>query len=69
MAETETNQTKQMKPFIHITRADDGTVTAIDHAGRHVSEPRMPNLSPDAESLLEEKQEVIINEKGEPHSD
>lgn len=58
-----------MKPFIHITRADDGTVTAIDHAGRRVSEPRIPNLNPDAASLLQEKQEVIINEKGALHPD
>ena len=58
-----------MKPFIHITRADDGVITARDQAGRRVSEPRMPQLSPDAEILLHEKQSVIVTESGEIHPD
>ena len=58
-----------MKPFIHITRADNGTTTARDQAGRRVSEPRMPQLSPDAEILLADKQSVIVTESGEIHPD
>jgi len=58
-----------MKPFIHITRADDGITTVRDHAGRRVSEPRIPQLSPDAEILLADKQSVIVTESGEIHPD